>query len=283
MKTFDLPAGSRVKVIKATPHKEHHGPDLVQAISLRLEWWPTDSAALNMLADGLQDALLHVPPEIAAQAPLDGIPHAKKWRRCPSMKMPIQIPKLEFTGYELSIEHGIDEDSALWLYTCKLGKFEGEVMEGGGSVIRWSLNSSIKITPELVGALCALEGAEIAVKELTPPDEPESIDGSREGGGPGFTDPGATDLFAGGDTGDADADAGDVDLEEEGDEQQGDDEDMPPDGSGRVAWPFPKNADSSSQPPPQSVTIERSQPGTRTARGRDKTKAALAAGSPEAN
>lgn len=43
------------------------------------------------------------------------------------------------------------------------------------------------------------------------------------------------------------------------------------------AWPFP-TADKGSAPPPQSVTIEQSQPGTRTARGRDKTAAALAAG-----
>lgn len=42
------------------------------------------------------------------------------------------------------------------------------------------------------------------------------------------------------------------------------------------AWPFPKGK-AAGEAPPQGVTIERSQPGTRTARGRDATKAFLAA------
>lgn len=41
------------------------------------------------------------------------------------------------------------------------------------------------------------------------------------------------------------------------------------------AWPFPEGQKPDGEAPPQSVTIERSQPGTRTARGRDATKAFL--------
>lgn len=44
-----------------------------------------------------------------------------------------------------------------------------------------------------------------------------------------------------------------------------------------AAWPFPKGEKPNGETPPQSVTIERSQPGTRTARGRDATKAFLEA------
>lgn len=46
-----------------------------------------------------------------------------------------------------------------------------------------------------------------------------------------------------------------------------------------VAWPFPKNAPG--EPPPQSATITRNPPQSRTARGRDKMKAALAKGAPK--
>ena len=42
-------------------------------------------------------------------------------------------------------------------------------------------------------------------------------------------------------------------------------------------WPFPKSgADMAA--PPQSVVVENSRPGSRTARGREKTRAALAKG-----
>lgn len=47
--------------------------------------------------------------------------------------------------------------------------------------------------------------------------------------------------------------------------------------SSEPAWPFPIGARVNAEKPPQSVTIERSQPGTRTARGREATKAFLAA------
>lgn len=51
--------------------------------------------------------------------------------------------------------------------------------------------------------------------------------------------------------------------------------------SAEGAWPFPKNAPGDA--PPQSATVEtRSPAGSRTARGREKTKAALAAGAADA-
>jgi hypothetical protein len=71
MKTFALPELSRLKLTKATPRKETHGKQLVQAISLRVEWWPTDNASVNLLHDNLQDLLWWVPPEAAAQAELE--------------------------------------------------------------------------------------------------------------------------------------------------------------------------------------------------------------------
>lgn len=211
MKTFDIPAGSRLKILKTTPHKEHHGKDLKQAVSLRLEWWPADNAALNMLADGLQDSLFHIPPEVMKQNALDGIPDVKKWRRCPDLAMPVKVPKLEFSGYTLGIEHGVDDTTTLALYSCVLSKFEAETKEGGGAPIRFSLNSSREITPELIGALCALEGSDVTITELTPPAA-DAIDGSTEAFEADHPDAGQ--LFA-----DAHGDAADEIAELEGEER----------------------------------------------------------------
>jgi hypothetical protein len=233
MKTFDLPAGSRVKVIKATPRKETHGKELVQAISLRLEWWPLDNAHLDLVVEGLQDTLFWTPPGEESQTPLDGVDAIKKHRRCPGLAMPLRVPGIEFTGYQQTIEHGIDETTALVLYGCKLDKFEAESKEGGACIVRWSVASNRQITPELLGELCALEGTEVVIGELLPPAAP--IDGSEAAFAADHPD--ATDLFAAG--ADADGDDG-------GDEHE--------------------------------VEVERSQPGTRTARGRDKTREALKAG-----
>lgn len=167
MKLFPLPAQQRLKLTKATPRKEVHGKELVQAISLRLEWWPTDNAAVNLLHDNLQDLLWWVPPEAANQAELDGVPAVKKHRRVPTLQMPLKV-EAAFSGYTLTIEHGIDDSTALELYACSLDKFEVEAKEGGSVVIRWSLATNKQVTPQLVGALCGLEGGEIVVT-LTPP------------------------------------------------------------------------------------------------------------------
>ena len=192
MKTFNLPAQCRVKLTKATPRKETHGKDLVQAISLRLEWWPTDNAAVNLLHEGLQDALWWVPPEAAAQESVEGVPPVKKHRRVPTMVMPIKV-ELSLSGYTLTIDHGIDDSTALELYTATLDKFEVEAKEGGSVVIRWSLASNKQITPQLVGALCGLEGCEI-VATLTPPKSDAAIDGTTQAFNADHPDAG--DLFA---------------------------------------------------------------------------------------
>lgn len=175
MDILDIPAGTYLKVLKVTPHKEHHGDDLVQAVSLRLEWYPLDNGALNMLAEGLQDALLYS-PEDDGQAALDGVPAVKKLRRCPALGMPVKVPGREFSGYKMCFEHGIDSD--IELYGVDKSKFEATVSEGGVVAIRWSANSSRQITPELVGQLCALEGTEVKLLAMTPPDVSDAIDGT---------------------------------------------------------------------------------------------------------
>jgi hypothetical protein len=190
MKTFALPELSRLKLTKATPRKETHGKELVQAISLRVEWWPTDNAAVNLLHDNLQDLLWWVPPEAAAQDELDGVPAVKKHRRVPTLHMPLKIEAL-FSGYTLKIEHGLDDSTALELYAVSLDKFEVEAKEGGSVVIRWSVSSNKAITPQLVGALCGLEGGEL-IATLTPPEPGTTeatgaeIDGTK--GHPGAAD-----------------------------------------------------------------------------------------------
>ena len=179
MKTFALPATSALKLIKTTPHKEHHGDALVQAVSLRLRW-ETTNENLALLHPGLKDALYWRPPELEAQEELPDIPQATPCLRVATIGMPLAIGG-EFSGYTMTIEHGINDDSDLELYVCNLTKFKVEAKEGGTVLIDWSMSSNKDITPELVGELCGMEGTEI-VATLKPPaiaDGPV-IDGTTE-------------------------------------------------------------------------------------------------------
>ena len=179
MKTFALPAASTLKLIKTTPHKEHHGDELVQAVSLRLRW-ETTNEHLTLLHPNLKDALYWRPPVMEAQDELPDMPQTTPCLRAATIGMPLSIGG-EFTGYTMTIEHGIDDDSALELYVCSLTKFKVDAKEGGTVAIDWSLSSNKNVTPELVGLLCGLEGTEI-VATLEPPAIATGpvIDGSTE-------------------------------------------------------------------------------------------------------
>ena len=254
MKTFDLPAAVRLKLLKTTPNKEHHGDALVQAISLRLAW-ETTNESLALLHPQLKDMLFWRPPQMDAQQTVEGVPETTPFLRVPTVALPLKI-EAQFTGYTFTIEHGIDDSSALELYLCTLSKFAVDAKEGGTSTIMWSLGSNKEITPELVGELCGLEGGEI-VAWLKPPtvDAGPAIDGSVEAfkkDHPEFADgvnPDAGDLFAqqhGGEacTGDdaaSDQHAGDFGTADDAAPGTGSSDDAPFGEPQRgEAWPFPQ-------------------------------------------
>ncbi|HYC00396.1 MAG TPA: hypothetical protein VEC57_14760 [Candidatus Limnocylindrales bacterium] len=175
---FDLPPGTRAKLTKVTPRKEQHGPDLKQAVSLRLRL-EGPGELLDMLAPGLRDASLRVPPRDDTQEMIEGVPQIPTMLRVQGVDQVRKLPELKLTGYTLTIDHGIDESSALELYTCHIDKVTAEAKQGGGSVIEWSVGSNREITKELVGELCDLEGTEIEFSQVGPVPG-EVIDGTTE-------------------------------------------------------------------------------------------------------
>lgn len=178
MKKFELPAGTWITITKATPRKEHHGDELVQAISLRLAW-TTGNDALEKLHPNLKAMLFWKVPQEEAQERIEGVPDITPNLRCSSVATPLKI-EASFSGYTLTIDHGADETSALDLYQCSLDKFTVDPSEGGSVTIAWSLSSNKQVTPELVGALCGLEGEEVTV-ELVAPEvaQGDVIDGTQ--------------------------------------------------------------------------------------------------------
>lgn len=175
MKKFELPSGTRVTITKTTPRKEHHGDDLVQAISLRMAWTTTNDS-LEKLHPQLKDCLYWKQPSVDAQERIEGVPEITPNLRVPTMATPLSV-EASFTGYICTIDHGIDETTALELYGASLEKFKVDPKEGGSVTISWSLSSNKQVTPELVGALCGLEGDEITL-QMVAPEVQEAIDGS---------------------------------------------------------------------------------------------------------
>lgn len=178
MKKFELPECTWVTITKATPRKEHHGDDLVQAISLRLSW-TTGNHSLEKLHPNLKDMLFWKVPQEEAQERIEGVPDITPNLRCSTVATPLKIDA-SFSGYTLTIDHGADETSALELYQCTMDKFTVDPSEGGSVTIAWSMSSNKSITPELVGALCGLEGEEVQLLGLVAPTVvADAIDGTQ--------------------------------------------------------------------------------------------------------
>ncbi|MGE0110032.1 hypothetical protein [Aquabacterium sp.] len=179
MKKFELPGGTYLTVSKSTPRKECHGDEHVQAISLRLSWTTTNDS-LEKLHPNLKAMLFWKTPSEEAQERLEGVPEITPNLRVPTVATPLAI-SAKYSGYQLTIDHGLDESSALQLYQCEMDKFKVDPKEGGSVTISWSLSSNKSVTPELVGALCGLEGEEVTV-ELVAPEvtQDDVIDGTQD-------------------------------------------------------------------------------------------------------
>lgn len=175
MRKFELSPGTYVTITKVTPRKEHHGDNLVQAISLRMSWATTNDS-LEKLHPQLKAMLYWKTPSEEAQERLEGVAEITPNLRVSTMAAPFKIDA-KFSGYTLTIDHGIDETAALQLYSCPMDKFTIDPKEGGSVTIAWSLSSNKTITPELVGALYGLEGEEVTI-ELVAPLVAEAIDGT---------------------------------------------------------------------------------------------------------
>jgi hypothetical protein len=184
MNRFELKTKARLKLVKATPRKEHHGDDLVQAISLRLRM-ECSNEMLAQLHPNLRDVLFYRAPTTDAQADVPGVEQILPNLRVPIVKEPLKL-ELSWTGYTLLFDYGLGEESDFDLTGCTLDKFTADGREGGTAIIEWTVSTNEQVTPEIVGIVCGKEGEEIEVTMTGPEivvDRPV-IDASKDGDAP---------------------------------------------------------------------------------------------------
>ena len=182
MKAFQLSPKTQAKLVKTTPHKEFDGKNpLKQAISLRLR----ASLSLELLCQispHLPSMFMRRRDDAETQAPVEGVPPVVLERLAPEASLPISLDS-EFTGYTVTIDRAMGD---VELYGCTVSKIKvTEVTpegEHGIGVIEWSLGSDEKITPELVGLLCDMEGGDIWMGQRAPekPEQEQAVRKARK-------------------------------------------------------------------------------------------------------
>lgn len=249
---FQLSEFTETKLTTLTSRVEKHGDEDKPAVSLGLEMTCANTL-LDLIDPKIREALFKA---VDDQEQLPGVEISTPVLRCNSFERHTLPTKYE--GWTLCVDDGIDDTHPMSFGGCKCDKFSVEAKQGGSIVLRFRVGTS-DLDAERSGFLGMHVGQPVWVTLKAPEKKPDAIDGSAAA----FEQdhPEAGDMFAEAHEGgpDDDTEGGETDVAGNSDD-----------------WPFPGSADG--EAPPQSVTVENSRPGTRTARGRDKTKNALKAG-----
>lgn len=150
------------KLTNVNPRAELHGKDTVLAVDIKVEhklhndilseFHPTLKAFLYEKGDDAQSQLLedktHLPK--------------RRFPLIPSFKYDLKL-----AGYEVKIDFGIDDKSAIEMAGCEIDGFKIEPMEGGTVGLSYRIIGHPK--EQDIGKLCSLIQQEINITLIEPP------------------------------------------------------------------------------------------------------------------
>jgi hypothetical protein len=174
MHQFQLLTATHAKLSSFTPRIEKHGDENVPAVSLGLT-----ITGPNTLLDALQPGLraaLYTAPE--GQEVLPGVEQSLPLLRSRALeRIKLKVPDME--GWQLVIEHGIADDSAVDLHGCKVDGFVLEPFEGGSVELKFRVGTS-DVDETYMGHLAMKLGQEVKITLHAPQPKPDAIDGTVE-------------------------------------------------------------------------------------------------------
>lgn len=250
---FEITSFTEARLATLTNRIERHGDEEVPAVSLGIE-----ITAANTLLDSIDPKIRHaLYVAVEGQDQLPGVEPATPVLRCNSFER--HTLPVKYDGWRLAVDDGVDDTQPMTFGGCKVDKLSVEAKQGGTVILRMRIGTS-DLDAERSGMLGMHVGQSIWVALKAPEKNPDVIDASSSAKD---LPPSAEDLFAAGTHGDAP-------------EERDEDDDGPICGT--------SDAEVAEQPSVVREEIERiegersSINSTRTARGREKTAAALKAG-----
>ncbi len=165
-----------------TGRTETHGKEKVPALTLGFRI-TTANTILDVISDTLRTTLYKAVDE-HDQADLPDVEPTTPLLRNDAIDT-ITLDK-SFEGWTVEIDHGIDDSDPIVLGSCKVDAFKVDAHEGGTVDLYFRAGTSA--CDYISAGLLWSKNGQGVVLTVTPPEAvPEAIDGSAEGGGPGFT------------------------------------------------------------------------------------------------
>lgn len=241
---FQLQEMTEAHIASVTNRVERHGEDEKPAVTLMLELTAANTI-LDLIDPKIRAALYMA---VEDQEDLPGVEAATPVLRCNSFEK--HTLPTSYEGWTLAVDDGIDDTEPMLFGGVKADKFAFEAKQGGSIVLRFRVGTS-DVDADKLGKLAMHNGQSIWITLRAPEKKPDAIDGTQAAFDADHPDAG--DLFA---------------AEHGSDAGPGDDDDQGDGGS--------EGGETDATPPEDPDIYSRQR--SRTARGRERTKAALAAG-----
>lgn len=161
---FQILEPKSLKLTTVTNRREHHGDDLAPAVTLGIDL-QTDNFFLDGLLPGLRE-VLYQPVAGDKQSGLDGF-----GRRTPKLRIEglgeIPLPKLEFNGWTLHVDHGIKEAEPITLGGCKVDGFKLIAKQDSIIDLSWRIGTS-DVDAMRLGLLAVKAGHDVSIRLVAP-------------------------------------------------------------------------------------------------------------------
>ncbi|MFZ2306792.1 MAG: hypothetical protein WAW73_20150 [Rhodoferax sp.] len=155
-----------------TPHKEFHGEDHKQAITLGFETDQPNTCLDTLFAPGLREALYFNASADSGQVDLEGVDSTLPNLRFSKLNGQRYTfgGKDKLVGYILDLEFGLgDATSNIELELCKVSSRSFETKEGGTVTVFWKVqNASDRLDMDTLGKLVLLGGEEVTMSLRAP-------------------------------------------------------------------------------------------------------------------
>lgn len=260
---FHLKPDTECELTSFVGRTQKSGPDDVPAVTFRLKLGSVRNDLLDLFSPTMRHTV-YAPVE--GQEQLPGVEITTPILRSKDLKHWTAETRLE--GWSVIVARGISDDSALQMGNAKLDDFRFDFFEGGHMDVEFRV-STADVDEDGAGMLWGRQKCKVFATIVAPELPAAAIDGTNEAferDHPPGDD--ATDLFASG----SDQRVGGPDGPDDDGGEDDTDSDLSPDLEARVQAAI----DTSNAG--RTTVATRSPAGSRTARGREKTKAALSGG-----
>jgi hypothetical protein len=189
---FEIHTFTQARLASITNRVEKHGDDEKPAVSLGIE-----IEGANTLLDAIDPQLRHaLYKAVDDQEQLPGVEPATPVLRCNSFDR--HTLTTAHQGWTLGVDDGIDDTKPMLFGGAKVDKFSFEAKQGGSIVLRFRVGTS-DVDAEKLGMLGMHNGQDIWITLRAPEKKAEAIDGTQaafDADHPGAGEGDATDLFS---------------------------------------------------------------------------------------